>query len=327
MHQTLVIGAGSIGERHLRCFQATGRVQTAFVEPRDELREAIAERYGVRGFRSLDEAPLAAFTVSVICTPAPLHVAQALQCVRTGHHVLIEKPLSTSLDGLEELRSAVVDAGRIAGVAYVYRCLEVIQRLRSALASEQFGKPLQFVCVCGQHFPTYRPAYREIYYADRMKGGGAIQDALTHVMNAGEWLLGPITRLVADAEHLALPDVMVEDTVHVIARHGEVMASYSLNQHQAPNEMLLTVVCERGTLRVELPSNRFWWMAEPAGTWTVEDLGPLERDTAFIAQANEFLDAIEGKAPMPCSLDDGAQTLRVNLAALESVEARSWQVL
>ena len=38
MHQTLIIGAGSIGERHLRCFLATGRVQAAFVEPRDELR-------------------------------------------------------------------------------------------------------------------------------------------------------------------------------------------------------------------------------------------------------------------------------------------------
>ena len=43
----------------------------------------------------------------------------------------------------------------------------------------------------------------------------------------------------------------VEDTVHVLARHGDVLASYSLNQHQAPNEVTLTVVCERGTVRWE----------------------------------------------------------------------------
>src|SRR5262249_15221081 len=81
----------------------------------------------------------------------------------------------------------------------------------------------------------------------------------------GEWLLGPVERLVADAAHLVLDGVTVEDTVHLLARHGpplltlspdvggegrvrgSVLASYSLNQYQAPNELTLTVICERGT--------------------------------------------------------------------------------
>lgn len=42
-------------------------------------------------------------------------------------------------------------------------------------------------------------------------------NALTHILNVGEWLVGPIDRLVADAGHRALPDVVVEDTAHLLA--------------------------------------------------------------------------------------------------------------
>jgi predicted dehydrogenase len=134
-------------------------------------------------------------------------------------------------------------------------------------------------------------------------------------------------RLVADAAHQVLEGVTVEDTVHVLARHGRVMASYTLNQHQAPNESTITVVCEHGTVRSESHRNRWRWMARPDEPWHDEPVAPLSRDELFIRQANAFLDAIEGHAPPLCSLDDGIQTLRVNLAALASIEQQTWQVL
>jgi len=197
--------------------------------------------------------------------------------------------------------------------------------MRRAIAEGRFGRPVVLVAVCGQHFPTYRPAFRSTYYNDHATGGGAIQDALTHVLNAGEWLVGPIDRLVADAARQVLDGVSVEDTAHVLARHGNLLASYSLNQHQAPNEFALTVVCERGTTRFEFHEQRWRWMTEPGNAWHEERMVPLERDTLFAAQAGLFLDAVEGGPAPPCSLDEGLQTLRVNLAALASVRARAWQ--
>jgi predicted dehydrogenase len=179
--------------------------------------------------------------------------------------------------------------------------------------------------VCGQHFPTYRPAYREIYYTDRATGGGAIQDALTHSMNAGQWLVGPVDRLVADAAHQVLDGVEVEDTVHVIARHGDLLASYSLNQHQAPNELVITVVCEEGTCRFELHHHRWAWMTRPETPWQEESFTGIERDDLFIAQANAFLDVIEGRAEPACTFEEAALTLRTNLAVLASVEDGTWK--
>lgn len=327
-HKLLVIGVGSIGERHLRCFLSTGRVEAAFVEVNADLRSAIRERYPVAGaFESLEAGLGWQPTLAVVATPAPLHIPQAIALLNAGVHTLIEKPLSTTTAGINELLTAADRPGLVSGVAYVYRCHPLLTPLRAALQSGRFGRPVELVAVTGQHFPLYRPAYRTIYYNNHASGGGAIQDALTHVLNAGEWLVGPIDRLVVDAAHQVLEGVDVEDTVHVLARHGSVMASYSLNQHQAPNEATFTVVCERGTLRCEFHQHRWRWMAEPAGEWHDETIAPLERDTVFIAQANMFLDAIEGRRPVLCPVSEGLQTLRVNLAALSSVRERRWETI
>jgi predicted dehydrogenase len=197
--------------------------------------------------------------------------------------------------------------------------------MREALLSGRFGEPLEVVAVTGQNFPFYRPAYRNTYYRDRKTGGGAVQDALTHLMNAAEWLVGPIDRVVADLDHQVLEGVDVEDTVHVLTRHGSVMGSYTLNQHQAPNEFTLTIICRGGTIRFEGHQNRWRWMLKPGDEWTDENFPPMERDTMFILQANAFLDAVEQQAAPACDIGAGWQTLRVNLAILSSAEHHRWE--
>lgn len=327
MLRVLIVGVGSIGERHLRCFQATGRADVSFVEINPELRATIAARYGVCGFGDLEAALAAAPQAAVIAAPAHRHLELAHALAARGVHLLIEKPLSTSTEGVAGLQQVVAERRLTAGVAYVYRCHPLLTRLRERVRSGDYGRPVELVAVTGQHFPTYRPAYRSIYYTDRATGGGAIQDALTHIVNAAEWLVGPVDRLVADAAHQVLEGVAVEDTVHLLTRHGGVLGSYSLNQHQAPNELTLTVVCERGTLRWESHRQRVGWLTTPGGDWTYEETPPLERDALFIAQAERFLDAIAGRCVFPCSLAEGLQTLRVNLAALASADGGGWQTI
>lgn len=325
-HRVLIVGVGSIGERHVRCFQGTGRAEVSIVEPNPDLRLAVAERYRVSAaFDDLDAALANPPDLAVVATPAPSHVPLAITLANAGVHLLIEKPLSTNTEGIDALRASVSQHQIKAAVAYVYRAHPLLGAMREAIQSGRFGKPVEIVAVCGQHFPTYRPAYRTIYYNDHARGGGAIQDALTHVINAAEWLVGPVDRLVADADHQVLDGVSVEDTVHLLARHGKVMASYTLNQHQAPNEVTLTVVCEGGTARFEFHEHRWRWLTTPGDPWNIEAIEPLERDTLFIQQANTFLDVVEGKRPPACSLDEGLQTLKVNLAALASVTSRAWQ--
>ena len=322
----LIVGVGSIGERHLRCFQSTGRVRLALCDTNADLRRRVAEQYGIRRcYANLDEALADPYDAAVVAAPAHLHVPMATRLAQAGMHLLLEKPVSTSLDGIDQLQNELSDRGLVAVVAYVLRFHPALRSMREAIHSGRFGEPVQLAFVGGQHFPTYRPAYREIYYTSHATGGGAIQDALTHMVNAGQWLVGPIDALVADAAHQVLDGVEWEDTVGLLARHGSVLASYSLNQHQAPNEWTTTVVCRHATARFELHEHRWRWMTEPNEPWHEETFGPLERDAMFVAQANAFLDAIDAQAPPACTLDEGIETLRANLAALASARERRWQ--
>jgi predicted dehydrogenase len=327
-HRVLVVGGGSIGERHVRCFAATGRAELWLCELDPSVRQAVAGRYPVAAsYERIETGIDARPHVVVIATPAHLHVPMARVAVEGGAHVLIEKPLSISLAGVEELLRLVERTSKTAAVAYVYRCHPALAAMRAALASGRFGKPVEIVAVSGQHFPLYRPAYRDIYYREHATGGGAVQDALTHVIDAGQWLVGPIHRLVADLDHQVLEGVSVEDTVHVVARHGGVMGSYSLNQHQAPNEVTMTVVCTAGTARFEYHHSRWRWMNAPGGEWNDEPVGPLERDDLFVRQANALLDAVEGKAPPLCTLTEARHTLAVNLAILRSADGGAWETI
>ncbi len=326
--RVLVIGTGSIGERHLRCFSQTGRAVMSICEPNEKLRRRIEGTYQVeRSHPDLADFLADPPEAAIICTPAQLHVPIATQLAELGVHLLIEKPVSTSIAGVEELALIAQYQKITVAVAYVLRTNPSLSAMRDAIHSGRFGEPVQLVFSSGQNFPFFRPAYRETYYASRATGGGAIQDALTHGMNAAEWLIGPITKLAADAGHQLLAGVDVEDTAHVIARHGSVMASYSLNQYQAPNETTFTVVCTGGTLRCQLHRARWLWQVSPELDWTEGGHHPVERDEMFVAQANMFLDAVDQQSRPLCTLDQGLQSLRVNLAVLRAADQRTWQTI
>jgi predicted dehydrogenase len=322
----LVVGVGSIGERHVRCFQNTGRAAVSICELDAKRRTDIAGRYNIgKAYDDFDTALSEKHDAVVVATPAHIHVPVARRAIEAKCNVLIEKPLSTSLNGLADLAASAANNDCTIAVAYVYRAHPSLAAMRSAICRGELGKPLQIVAVAGQNFAKYRPEYRDTYYSNRATGGGAIQDALTHVMNAGEWLVGPIDRLVADADHRLIDGVTVEDVAHVIARQGDVLASYTLNQFQAPNEVTITVVCQRATARFEFHHHRWRCMLPSDEQWQDHAVSDLERDTLFISQANSFLDAAARVAKPLCDLSDGIQTLRVNIASIKSVESQTWQ--
>jgi predicted dehydrogenase len=321
MPSLLIIGCGSIGERHLRCFQRTGRCEVSVCDANVKLLGEVSARYKVSSYSNLREALSARkFDALVICTPAHTHMTIAREGAEYGADLFIEKPLSVSMDGVEEAREAIRRSGKFTAVAYVYHCLPWVAQAREFLCSGGVGRPLQAAVVSGQHFPTFRPAYREIYYTKRETGGGAIQDALTHLVNAMEWMIGPMTRVFCDASHQMLEGVTVEDTVNVTARHGDVLASYAMNQFQAPNETTMLIHCESGSVKIESAMQRWGVLHRGSSEWTWTQT-PLERDEIFTAQANAFLDGMEGKPTPLSTFEEAVQTLKFNLAALRSSDS------
>ena len=121
-HQLLVVGVGSIGERHVRCFLATRRVHVSICDTNETHLRTVAERYDIQNsFNGFDQALDHAFAAVVIATPAHLHVPMAIQAAKAGCHLLIEKPLSVNLAGVDELLTVIKETQRNVMVAYVMR--------------------------------------------------------------------------------------------------------------------------------------------------------------------------------------------------------------
>ena len=107
----------------------------------------------------------------------------------------------------------------------------------------------------------------------------------------------------------------------VSAHNGGVLVNYALNQFQAPNEMTLQIHCEHGSVKVEGHEQRCGVFRRAVNEWEWHKSAPLERDDIFIAQVNAFLDGLAGKPTDLCTFDEAVQTLKFNLAALDSARS------
>lgn len=318
----LVVGGGSIGERHVRCFQDIG-CAVALCDANAARLQEIAERYNLsRTFSTVESASRESWYGVVIATPANVHADHAAVLLNSTEALLIEKPVCTRLEDAERLRSLA--AGKFIQVGYVLRHHPATQHVRTLLAEGVVGKLHQVTISAGQHFPSLRPAYREIYYKSQETGGGAVQDAATHLFDLVQHLAGPLDWIFCDYAHQELADVEVEDTAHLIGRccGGRILVSIALNQFMAPNETHVQLNGALGSLAIRFHEHRagIFMLGDADWTWTE----PLvaERDDLFRAQAQNFIAAVVNQERSLCLLPEGIRTLAINLAALRSGQGR-----
>ena len=118
----LIVGVGSIGERHLRNFLRIDGVRCSIAEVNATTREKMAAQYRVEAsYPDYREADLRSFDGVVICVPANVHVPIATNVVEAGVHVLTEKPLAMSLEGVDRLKRLRDEKGVVVSVAFTSR--------------------------------------------------------------------------------------------------------------------------------------------------------------------------------------------------------------
>jgi len=211
--KALVVGTGSIGQRHLRNLRALGVERLLAVDPAEERRNRIVQELGAEAFDTLDDALARRPQVVLICTPPHLHTPAAQQALTVGAHVFIEKPIAASLDGLDELLAEARRRSRHVCVGYNLRFNPGLRQLKAMLDEGRIGRILAIRAEFGQYLPDWRPAraYRDSYSA-RASEGGVLRDLIHEIDYAG-WLFGwpegvsarlrNLGRLGIEAEELA----------------------------------------------------------------------------------------------------------------------------
>ena len=313
----LILGSGGMGRRHLKAFTAAGaRVSCYDLDP-SRAQAIRADFPGVEAVSDLEAAR--EVDGAVIVTPTDTHVRYARWCVARGLPFLVEKPISGSEDGVEELIKEAGARGIAAGVAFPRRNSRAVARMQAMVAEGFIGKLMSVNATFSQDFRKYRPDYQRTYYARLATGGGILMDALSHHLDLVTCFAGPARSVACLADRLEFEGVEGEDAAVIALRFvSGALGHVAGNQFQKPNEDRLELIGTEGNLRYERISGRLEWNRGDAPAWQSESVDG-NWDLILEEQARRFLEAVSGdRGVLRTGLAEGLHTLRIVLAARES---------
>jgi len=313
----LIAGFGSIGRRHFRNLRSLGERNILFY--RTGLSQLAGEELG--GFTVEDDlgAALAHKPDAVIvANPTALHLDVAIPAAKAGCHLLLEKPLSHSLERIEELEMAVRTNGSRVLLGFQYRFNPGLQKAIALLSSGELGKPLSARAHWGEYLPGWHPRedYRRGYSARGELGGGVVL-TLSHPFDYLRWLLGEVDSVWASTARSGQLDIEVEDQAEIgLTFERGPLGSIHLDYLQRPAAHWLEVTCANGAFNLDF-INGLLRVTGASGDGEQEFPAPagFERNDLFLAQMRHFIEVVSGRADPLSTLADGRRALELALAA------------
>jgi UDP-N-acetyl-2-amino-2-deoxyglucuronate dehydrogenase len=212
--RTGLIGCGKVGHTHalaLRRLPESKFVAVCDADPKRAL--AFAEEYGVTAYTSPEEmianCELQAIT---ICTPHPAHEVPCVIAAQHGIHVLLEKPMASTLDACDRMLEAAVQHNIKLGVISQRRLFEPVKRMKQAIDDGKIGTP-----VLGT-FSMYSYRDQAYYQSDAWRGkwstegGGVLVNQSPHMLDMLQWFMGDIEEVSGYWANLTHPYIEVDDT-------------------------------------------------------------------------------------------------------------------
>jgi predicted dehydrogenase len=328
----LIAGLGSIGRRHFRNLLALGEKDIVFLRTRKA---------------TLSDGELAGYPVEtdihealkkhkpdavIVANPTALHLDIAIPAAEAGCHILLEKPISDSLDRMEELQKAAQKSGSKILVGFQFRHHPTLNKARELIQTNTLGKVLTVHAHWGEYLPQWHPweDYRQSYAARADLGGGVIR-TLTHPLDYLRYLIGAVDSLWSFNGHISTLELDVEDVAEIGLKFSNgAIGGVHLNYFQRPPVHRLEIVGTNGTLCWDNADGilRFDQMIAPFESFSDNPPAPVtqtfsppegfERNQLFVAQMRHFIETAQGESEPICTLEDGILALRLALAAIRA---------
>lgn len=316
----LIVGFGSIGRRHLSLIRA--------LVPGADIRvlrhqECASIPDGANGCFSRPEQALAfAPQLAIIASPASLHVGSAQVFAQAGVHLLVEKPLSASIDGVSQLLETCRERKLVLMTAYNLRFLPSLQRFRELLSGNVIGRVLSVRCEIGQYLPSWRPEadYRQGVSARRELGGGALLE-LSHEIDYLSWIFGDVEWVGATLRRQSNLEMDVEDTAHLVlgfeqgADGHQLVGTVNMDFIRHDTTRLCTAIGELGSLRWNGLTGAVELFEAGASVWAEVFRHQHQRDDSYLAELQHFLTCVAGEQRPLVSGEDGLRVLQIIDAA------------
>lgn len=334
----LFVGLGGIGQRHLRnirsflgsgadiiAYRVRGKTHVVTPQLSADLKRNVEQEYSIRVFGELDQALSHHPDVAFICNPSNMHMPVALTCARAGCDLFIEKPLSDSLDGTMELIRTVEENKRIAMIGFQLRFHPCLGKLAEIIQTGALGTIIAVRSTVGELLSKWHPYedYRQMYASRAELGGGVVLSQI-HEFDYLYSLFGLPTQVYAVGGHLSDLEIDVEDTASILmsSRFNNRPLPIHLHQDylQWPPSRQCEVIGDRGRAIMDLRALTVTVFRSDSEAPEVHSYSSFERNQLFLEELSHFLDCVKTRRKPVVDLEDGLQSLRMALAAKQSME-------
>ena len=348
--RTAIVGCGKVGHLHAKALSRLSEsVFVAVCDTNLQRAQQFAAEYKVKAYQDVEDMIASSGVESLtVCTPHPLHAEPAILAANAGVHVLIEKPLASSLQDCDAILNAAKRSGVKIGTTCQRRFYTPCQRIKRATEAGKLGRPiLGSVAMYGWRDQAYYKSdgWRGSWKAE---GGGVLVNQAPHQLDLLQWYMGPIDELFGYWDNLNHPYIEVEDTAIAVLRFkngalGNIVVSNSQNPAlygrvyvHGSNGASVGVQTDGGAMFIagmssitDPPINDLWTVPgeqELLKKWQKEDsdfflsINPMEYYHQL--QISEFLKAVIKSHDPLITGEEGRKTVEIFTALYRSQQDR-----
>ena len=331
--KVLLIGLGSIGQRHLRNlhkinpnfkFLALRKIYKVPILT-DKLKisknkKSLKEKYNIKYFKDLDVALEYKPKFAVICSPTSLHLEQTIKCLKKNVNVFIEKPLSHNKKRLNELKKILLRKKKIISMmGYQTRFNPLYIFLKKYLKKKNLGKINHVEIFNGEHIADFHKYedYKTSFAARKKLGGGVVL-TLIHEIDYFLDLFSnyKIKIISSNISKNSKLDIDVEDTLNssflVRNKREKFTVNLHLNYYTRPKKRYIKIISDKGTIFVDFNKNYFQKFVNKS---TLKRKFLFSRNLTFINEMKFFVKHIKENKYIGKNLSiyNGIKTLQLAL--------------
>ncbi|GHA30222.1 dehydrogenase [Salinimicrobium marinum] len=304
----LLIGLGSIGRRHLGHLEKIGGLELAALRTK---KGVLKEENGIKEFYELQDALDFEPDGVLISNPTSLHVETAKPFLEKGIKVLIEKPIDTSVENAETLRSY----SDLIRIAYCMRFHPVNHYLKNLFQEEP---PFKVGFKRSFYLPKWHPYadYRKEYTAQKSLGGGVIR-TLSHEIDLSLDWFGEPSEVKGVVDKVSFLELDTDDYAFFTTKSKNIRLNFELDFFSPVNVKVFEAFTEKG--KYEWGSNDIYFTPYEGGEKEKVFSPPSEAYTQMYQdQMEDFCGFASGGTSLNATLEDGINVLKI----IEQVENR-----
>jgi predicted dehydrogenase len=248
-----IVGCGRIAQRHAEHISKVGQL-VAVCDIVEDKAKQLATTYGARAYASYTEMLTNETSIDVIavCSPNGLHAQHAIDGLKSGFHVLCEKPMGLSVKECGEMIQAAERSNKRLFAIKQNRYNPPVAAVKEIIDAGKLGKVTSIQLSCFWNRNTD-------YYANSWKGtkdldGGTLFTQFSHFIDLLYWLVGDVEEVAAYIGNFAHDGIIeFEDTGVVILKftNGAIgTVNYTVNSFDKNMEGSLTIFGEKGTVKI-----------------------------------------------------------------------------